>query len=201
MTNTTARHPLIHTAIPALNGSPARRMALHCGLALVGTLFIALSSRIEVPFYPVPMTLQTLAVMVIAAVYGGRLGFATLALYLMEGALGLPVFSGTPERGVGLVYMTGPTGGYLLGFLLAAGLVGWFAERRAGKSLLPLAGMMAAGLLVVYAFGATWLATFTGWDKAFTLGVAPFILGDVLKIALAAALVKASWSRLSKRAS
>lgn len=197
--NTAARLSIIRTAIPGLDGSSTRRIVLRCALALLGTLAIALSSKIEVPFYPVPMTMQTMTILLIAAVYGGRLGFATVALYLMEGALGLPVFSGTPERGIGLAYMAGPTGGYLLGFLLAAGLVGWFAERRAGKALLPLAGMMAVGLAVVYAFGATWLATFVGWDKAFTLGVMPFVLGDALKIALAAAFVKASWSRLSKR--
>jgi hypothetical protein len=98
-------------------------------LAVAGTLLLTLSAKMKVPFYPVPMTMQTLVVLVIGAVYGWRLGVATILLYLAEGASGLPVFADTPERGIGLAYMMGPTGGYLLGFVVGAAIVGWLAER------------------------------------------------------------------------
>ncbi len=162
------------------------------GLAVVvGSLILWAAAKIQVPFYPVPMTLTTLAIMLIGACYGWRLGLATVALYLVEGALGLPVFSGTPERGIGLAYMMGPTGGYLLGYLAAVFIVGWLAERGADKSPLRLFAAMAVAAISVLALGFVWLATLIGPEAAWASGVVPFLLGDLLKVAIAALAVPA----------
>lgn len=163
-------------------------------LAVVGTALLTLSAKLKVPFYPVPMTMQSLVVLVIGATYGWRLGAATVALYLVEGALGLPVFADTPERGIGLPYMLGPTGGYLVGFVLAAGVVGWLAERGWDRSVPLTFAAMAVGHAVLFAAGFAWLATLIGPDKAWTLGVVPFALATLLKTALGAVLVPALWN-------
>ncbi len=164
----------------------AFRLAL---LALAGSLLLALSAKIQVPFYPVPMTLQTAAVLLLGAAYGPRMAAATVLLYLLEGALGLPVFAGTPERGVGLAYMLGPTGGYLAGFLPAA----WIAGKAVGSGWRGLALALAflAAMAAIYLPGLLWLAGFVGGAKAVAVGFVPFIWGDLLKLALAAALVEA----------
>ncbi len=162
------------------------------GLAVVvGSLILWAAAKIQVPFYPVPMTLTTLAIVLIGACYGWRLGLATVALYLVEGAFGLPVFSGTPERGIGLAYMMGPTGGYLVGYLAAVFIVGWFAERGTDKSPLRLFGAMAVAAVAVLGLGFVWLATLIGPEAAWTGGVVPFLLGDLLKVAIAALAVPA----------
>jgi biotin transport system substrate-specific component len=166
------------------------RPAIAVPLVLGLTLLLALSARVQVPFWPVPMTLQTLAVLTIAGIGGPRVAMAAMLAYLAEGALGLPVFAGTPERGIGLAYMAGPTGGYLAGMLAASALVGWLARRAAGRPL-ALLGAMVLGIVVIYAPGAAWLATFVGADRAVALGVVPFLLGDAIKAALAAALTLA----------
>lgn len=163
-------------------------------LAVVGTALLTLSAKLKVPFYPVPMTMQSLVVLVLGATYGWRLGAATVALYLVEGALGLPVFADTPERGIGLPYMLGPTGGYLVGFVLAAGVVGWLAERGWDRSVPLTFAAMAVGHAVLFAAGFAWLATLIGPDKAWTLGVVPFALATLLKTALGAVLVPALWN-------
>ncbi len=163
------------------------------GLVLVGSLLLAASAKIQVPFWPVPMTMQTFVVLVLGMAYGRTLGLATVALYLAEGAAGLPVFAGTPEKGIGLAYMVGPTGGYLAGFVVAVLLVGWLAERRWDRHPLTTAAAMVIGMAVIYAMGAAWLATFTGFEKALQFGVTPFLLGDALKILLATALMPLAW--------
>lgn len=168
------------------------------GLVLVGSLLLALSSKIQVPFWPVPLTMQTFVVLVIGMAYGRTLGLATVALYLAEGALGLPVFAGTPEKGIGLAYMVGPTGGYLAGFLVAVLLVGWLAERRWDRHPATTAAAMAMGMAVIYALGAAWLASFTGIEKAVQFGVMPFLVGDALKILLATALMPLAWKAVQK---
>lgn len=155
-------------------------------ITLAAAALITLSAKVHVPFWPVPMTLQTLAVLLISAALGPRLGLAAMGAYLGAGALGLPVFSGAPERGVGLAYMAGPTGGYLLGFLIAAGLTGWLAQ---GRGTLGRGLAMLAGLAVVYAAGLAWLATFVPAPKLIAAGLTPFLLGDLVKIALACALL------------
>jgi biotin transport system substrate-specific component len=173
---------------------PALRMAL---LALLGSILLTISAKIQVPFYPVPMTLQTAIVFLIGIAYGPGLGAATVLLYLAQGAMGMPVFQGTPERGIGLAYMAGPTGGYLLGFVLAAGITGWAAGR------LPrwpaIGGAVLLATLVVYLLGAGWLATMVGLDKAWALGVAPFLLGDLVKLLLVTALAEAGIGALRRR--
>jgi biotin transport system substrate-specific component len=163
-------------------------------LAVLGTALLTLSAKLKVPFYPVPMTMQSLVVLVIGATYGWRLGAATVALYLVEGALGLPVFADTPERGLGLPYMMGPTGGYLVGFVLAAAVVGWLAERGWDRSVPLTFAAMATGHVVLFAAGFAWLATLIGPEKAWALGVVPFALATLLKTALGAALVPALWN-------
>ena len=112
---------------PARGASRPLRALL---LALLGSALLTISAKIEVPFYPVPMTMQTLVVLLLGMAFGARLGAATVLLYLAEGAVGLPVFAGTPERGIGIAYMLGPTGGYLVGFVLSAAITGWLTERR-----------------------------------------------------------------------
>jgi biotin transport system substrate-specific component len=163
-------------------------------LAIAGSLALWLSAKLQVPFYPVPMTMQTFVVLVIGTAFGWRLGAATVALYLAEGALGLPVFAGTPEKGIGLAYMAGPTGGYLLGYLPAAALCGFLANRGWDRGIVTMALSMLLGTVVIYAFGLSWLGTIVGWDKPILAwGLTPFILGDLLKLALAAAVLPLAW--------
>jgi biotin transport system substrate-specific component len=160
-------------------------------LAIAGSLLMWVSAKIKVPFYPVPMTLQTLALFGIAAAYGMRLGMATIALYLLEGALGLPVFAGTPEKGLGLAYMFGPTGGYLASYLFAAAIVGYAVDRGLGRNPFKLFGAMLVAEIVILAMGFAWMAYLFGVEKGFAFGVGPFIVTDLVKIALAACLVPA----------
>ena len=174
-------------------GFRALRMGL---LALVGSLLIAASAQVQVPMYPVPMTMQSFAVLVIGMAYGARLGFATVLLYLAEGALGLPVFAGFKG---GAPHLIGPTGGYLVDFALAAGLVGCLAERGWDRSLLRTFAAMMAGKVVIFLLGVGWLATLIGTEKAIALGFLPFIYGIVLKVALAMAVLPGAWALLGRR--
>jgi biotin transport system substrate-specific component len=190
--------PLLDVLIPD-SATPAGRLAANVFMAVLGSLLIAASAKVKVPFYPVPMTMQTLTIMLLAAAYGWKLGIATMGLYMLEGAMGLPVFAGTPERGIGLAYMAGPTGGYLIGYWLAAGVVGWLAEHGFGRNPVRLAGAMALSMVLVFGLGAAWLAQFTGLEKAFAVGVTPFVLGDVVKVAAAAAIVTAAWRGIGGR--
>lgn len=170
---------------------PLRPALARVGLVLGLTLLLAVSARVAVPFWPVPMTLQTLLVLTMAGLAGPRMATAAMLAYGVEGALGLPVFAGTPARGIGLAYLAGPTGGYLFGMLLAAAVVGALARRAAARPVMLL-GVMALGSVLVYAAGAAWLAGFVGLPRAFTLGVVPFLAGDAAKTALATALVLAA---------
>lgn len=163
-------------------------------LALAGSALIAVSSKLQVPMVPVPMTMQTLVILVIGMACGWRLGGLTLLLYLAEGAVGLPVFAGTPERGLGLTYMVGSTGGYLLGFLLAALVVGLLAEAGWDRTVPLAAAAMLIGNVVIYVPGLLWLGTVLGWDNPILQwGLTPFIVGDLVKLALAALLMPAAW--------
>lgn len=179
-------------ALAVLPQSRAGRLAGMVALAVVGAAILWISAKVKVPFYPVPMTLQTLALFLIAATYGSRLAVATVGLYLLEGALGFPVFAGTPEKGIGIAYMFGPTGGYLAGYLVAAAIVGYAAEQSWGRRLFGLGAAMLAGEFAILGLGFAWLATLIGADKAFTFGVAPFLFADMVKVALAAALSTAA---------
>ncbi|MBO9466034.1 biotin transporter BioY [Tropicibacter sp. R15_0] len=154
-------------------------------LVVFATALLTLSAKIKVPFYPVPMTMQVAVVLLLGAAGGARFAFQSFGAYLLAGAAGLPVFAGTPEKGIGLAYMTGPTGGYLLGFLVAAVLVGWAADQFGRKGMvlsLPVA------LVAIYALGAAWLAQFVPADKVMAYGVTPFVLGDLVKLCLAGVL-------------
>ncbi len=170
---------------------PALAWARVIAAALGLSLLLAISAHVQVPFWPVPMTLQTLAVLAIGGLLGPRMAAAAMLTYLAEGAAGLPVFAGTPAHGIGLAYMAGPTGGYLLGLLLAAGFAGW-AGRRFARSPLLLGAAMLGAVALNYAPGVAWLATFVGWQRAVALGAAPFLLADLVKAALATTLVLAT---------
>jgi biotin transport system substrate-specific component len=168
----------------------ASRLARLAALSIGGALALAISAKAQVPFYPVPMTLQTLVVLLLGAAFGARLAAATVILYLAEGVLGLQVFAGAAA---GPLYMAGPTGGYLLGFLAAAALVGWLAERGWDRSLGSLLLAMVLGHLVIFAFGFIWLAHLVGPQNAYVFGIVPFISATILKTLLAWALVAAAW--------
>ena len=152
-------------------------------LALIGSIVLAISSKIKIPFYPVPMTMQTLVVLIIGIGLGWKLGLATVSLYLFQGIIGLPVFSGTPENGIGLIYFTGPTMGYLLGFLVAVYISGKFIyDSNLIKNFLKL--LVATSF--IYFLGMAWLGNLIGWDKPiFQLGAQPFLLAELLKILIA----------------
>jgi biotin transport system substrate-specific component len=180
----------LHTA-PAAIPSAAERIARGLALALGGSLMLAVSAKVQVPFHPVPMTLQTLVVLLIGAALGARLAAAAVALYLIEGLAGLPVFAGAVA---GPVYMAGPTAGFLVGFLVAAAVIGFAADRRCDRSWIRLLVSLSLGHAVVFAFGFMWLAELIGAEKAFAVGVAPFALATVVKTLLAVALVGAGRS-------
>lgn len=170
-------------------------------LAVAGTLLLTLSAKIKVPFYPVPMTMQTLVVLALGAAYGARLGAATVVLYLVEGALGLPVFADTPERGIGLAYMMGPTGGFLLGFVAGAWIAGVIAESGFGRSIVGMFAAMTIGHVAIFVCGFAWLSTLIGTGPAWAGGVAPFFAATLLKTALGTALVPAVWNLVDRRQS
>lgn len=174
---------------------PASRLNLfhQAVLAVLGTALLTVSAKVQVPFWPVPMTMQTFVVLVLGMAYGFKLGTATILLYLVEGAAGLPVFAGTPEKGIGLAYMAGPTGGYLVGFVLGAGLCGWLAERGWDRSLWRTAAAMLLGHALIFVPGVAWLAVLMDWTRAVQFGLAPFHAATVLKTALAAAVLPLAW--------
>ena len=149
-------------------------------LALVGSIVLAISSKIRIPFYPVPMTMQTLVVLFLGITLGWKLGVATVSLYLFEGVIGLPVFSGSPEKGIGIVYFTGPTMGYLIGFLFTVYFAGSF---KFNKNLLIKFLQLIFSISFIYIIGIFWLGTLIGWGKPlFQLGVQPFLLAECFKI-------------------
>lgn len=175
-------------------GAGGARVLRGVTLALLGSLVLIVAAKIQVPFYPVPMTMQTMAVLVLGMAYGWRLGGATVLLYLAEGALGLPVFAGTPEKGIGIAYMLGSTGGYLLGFAVAAAACGWLAQRGWDRSPVRTVLALLVGNVLIYVPGLLWLGALFGWDKPILAwGLYPFLLGDLTKLALAAAIMPLAW--------
>lgn len=186
------------TLLAALWPSERGGMLRGTALAIAGTLLLTLSAKVQVPFWPVPITMQTFVVLALGAAFGMRLATATMLLYLAEGLIGLPVFAGTPEKGLGLAYMMGPTGGYLIGFVLAAALVGWLAERGWDRSIPHLFAAMLAGHAVIFACGFGWLASLIGTEKAWMLGVVPFFAATLFKTALGAVVLPAGWSLLKR---
>ena len=189
----TGTAPTLINAIWPRETGGVLRLAL---LAIVGSMLMAVSAKIQVPMWPVPMTMQTFAVLVIGMAYGAKLAGATLLLYLAEGAAGLPVFA----SGAGLPYMAGPTGGYLVGFLVAAIMVGWLAERGWDRNVALTFLANLAGTAIIFALGVAWLSTIMGgFEKAVVAGFQPFIVGAIVKIALAAAMLPLVWWLLPRR--
>ena len=161
-------------------------------IALMGTVLLAISSKIKIPFYPVPMTMQTLVVLFLGITLGWKLGVATVSLYLFEGIIGLPVFSGSPEMGIGIVYFTGPTMGYLVGFLFTVYFAGFF---KFNKNLFIKFLQLIFSVSFIYVLGVLWLGTLIGWEKPlFQLGVQPFLLAELFKVLI----VLFSLSKLKK---
>lgn len=160
-------------------------------LIVGGSLLLAASAHVKVPFWPVPMTMQTFVVLMIGATYGRNLALATVAAYLIEGAVGLPFFA----AGGGLAILSGPTAGYLFGFLIAAGLVGHLADRGMGRTMASTVPIFLLGDTVIFLSGVGWLASLFGLEKAVAAGLTPFLLAEAVKIALACALLPWAWKR------
>jgi len=192
---TVTKPTLTTTLWPAGQGaSLGTRTLRQILLVLIGSAAIWLFAKIQVPFYPVPMTMQTFVILGLGMAYGWRLAGLTVLFYLAQGALGLPVFAGTPEKGVGLAYLMGGTGGYLLGYLPAAVVCGWLAERGWDRSAVTTALAMLIGNALIYVPGLLWLGALFGWDKPILeWGLIPFVLGDLTKLALAAAILPLVW--------
>ncbi len=162
--------------------------------AVLGSLLLTLAAKIKIPLEPVPVTMQVFAVLALGLALGARTAVASVVLYLAQGAAGLPVFTGTPEKGLGLAYMVGPTGGYLLGFFLAAAAVGWLADRGFSRSIVKAALASLVGIALIYVPGVLWLCALFGFKESIVLaGVWPFIVPDLMKAALAALLIPATW--------
>jgi len=151
-------------------------------IALVGSFLLAISAKIKIPFYPVPMTMQTFVILFLGITLGSKIGLFTVSIYLLEGIYGIPVFAGTPEKGIGLIYFTGPTMGYLLGFLLTVYFAGLFKYE---KGLINTFIKLVFSVSFIYFLGIMWLGILIGWEKPlFKLGVQPFLLAELFKILL-----------------
>ena len=163
-------------------------------LIFAGSILLTISAKIKIPFYPVPMTMQTFVVLFLGLAFGYKVGLATVALYLLEGIFGLPVFSNSPEKGVGLIYFTGPTMGYLIGFLLAVYFAGikpdWFNwSKNKYFDVLGVFIRLVFAVSFIYILGLLWLGYLIGWDKPiFKLGAQPFLLAELFKLILLTAL-------------
>ena len=155
---------------------------------ILGSLALTISAKIKIPFYPVPMTMQTFVVLFLGVSLGYKIGLASVGLYLLEGIAGLPVFSNSPEKGVGLIYFTGPTMGYLIGFLTASYLA---SKINIQDNFLLVLAKLTIATSTIYLLGLLWLGTLIGWDKPiFALGAKPFLLAEIFKITLLALLTK-----------
>tara|TARA_B110001452_G_scaffold26404_1_gene20696 strand:+ start:993 stop:1544 length:552 start_codon:yes stop_codon:yes gene_type:complete len=155
---------------------------------VIGSIVLTISAKIKIPFYPVPMTMQTFVVLLLGLSFGYKIGLSAVGLYLLEGIVGLPVFSNSPERGIGIIYFTGPTMGYLIGFLSACYLASLV---KLNDNFFKIFIKLVLAVSTIYIFGVMWLGTLIGWDKPiFSLGVAPFLLAEAFKIILLSLLVK-----------
>ena len=157
-------------------------------LIFLGTMALTISAKLKIPFYPVPMTMQTFVVLFLGLAFGYKIGFTTVSIYLLEGIIGIPVFSNSPEKGVGLVYFTGPTMGYLIGFLSAVFFAGYLNLKN---NIFIIFSKLIFSVSTIYLFGVLWLGTLIGWDKPILeLGVTPFLLAELFKICLLTILAK-----------
>ncbi len=171
------------------------RWAYEVILVLTGTALLALSAKVQIAMWPVPVTGQTFAVLLVGALFGAKRGTATVLVYISEGALGLPVFAGPVA---GLAYMSGPTGGYLIGFIAAAWIVGRLAERGWDRRFESTVAAMMLGTIVIFVCGLLWLEFYVQSERVLALGLIPFIPGAIVKIMLAAALLPSGWKVLAK---
>ena len=188
-------HDLVLTEAFGPEEGTAKRIK-QAALVALGIAFLALTAKVQMflPGNPVPITLTTFGVLTIGATYGAGLGLITVAGYLVVGALGFDVFAGSSAEKAGLVYMMGGTGGYLVGYVLAAAALGMAARRRWDRSFLGMATAMVVGNALIYVPGLLWLSTFAeSWSQTLAWGLTPFLLGDLLKLLLAAILVPALW--------
>tara|TARA_B100000900_G_C20501940_1_gene684146 strand:- start:642 stop:1193 length:552 start_codon:yes stop_codon:yes gene_type:complete len=157
-------------------------------IIFIGSIILTISAKVKIPFYPVPMTMQTFVVLFLGLSFGYKIGLATISLYLIEGIVGLPVFSNSPERGVGLVYFTGPTMGYLIGFITACFFAS-FVKKEDNYFLVFV--KLVLSVSTIYLLGVIWLGTVIGWEKPIIeLGVKPFLLAESFKIILLTILAK-----------
>lgn len=184
--------------------SASSQILRNVALVVLGCALLWVSAKVKVPFWPVPMTLQTFAVMALAAAYGARLGSLTVIAYLAAGAAGLPVFTNTPPDIAGPAYLLGPTGGFLIGFIPAAFIVGYAADRHWDRSVPKLLGAMVVADLAVFTMGLAWLgmavpALGYSWGLL-EAGLFPFLLGDLLKVLIAALAIPAAWHLLGRSA-
>ena len=158
-------------------------------IVFIGSIVLTISAKINVPFYPVPMTMQTFVVIFIGMAFGWKLGLATVFAYLVEGAFGFPVFAGTPEKGIGIAYMIGPTGGYLFGFLVAVFIAGFL---NFDKNIFLKFILITTAISTIYIFGVPWLALLKGWQVAYVWGIKKFLLAELFKICLLTVISKQS---------
>ena len=157
-------------------------------VVFLGSIFLTISAKLKIPFYPVPMTMQTFVVLFLGLSFGYKIGLATVGVYLLEGILGMPVFSNSPEKGVGLIYFTGPTMGYLMGFVSATFFAGYLNLK---SNIFIIFIKLIFAVSTIYLFGTLWLGTLIGWDKPILqLGVTPFLLAELFKICLLTLLAK-----------
>ena len=157
-------------------------------LIILGSILLTISAKIKIPFYPVPMTMQTFVVLFLGLSFGYKIGLSAVGLYLLEGIVGMPVFSNSPERGIGLAYFTGPTMGYLIGFLSACYLASFIKHE---DNFLMIFIKLLLAVSTIYILGVIWLGTLIGWEKPiFSLGVSPFVLAEIFKILLLSLLAK-----------
>ncbi|MEO0743752.1 MAG: biotin transporter BioY [Pseudomonadota bacterium] len=168
-------------------------------LVVLGVLALAIAAKIKVPMWPVPITMGTFAVLTIGAAYGARLGLVTILAYMIVGALGFDIFAGSSAEKFGLTYMMGGTGGYLVGYVLATVALGALAQRGWDRSVVWMALAMLIGNVLIYVPGLLWLGQLYGWDKPILAwGLTPFLLGDAIKLALAAAILPAAWKLVGR---
>ena len=157
-------------------------------IIFLGTMALTISAKLKIPFYPVPMTMQTFVVLFLGLALGYKIGLATIGIYLIEGIIGIPVFSNSPEKGVGLIYFTGPTMGYLIGFLFAVFFAGYLNLKN---NIFIIFSKLIFAVSTIYLFGILWLGTLIGWDKPILeLGVTPFLLAELFKICLLTVIAK-----------
>ena len=171
-----------------------RRLLAYFVLAIIGSFLLIVSAKVQLPFYPVPMTMQTLVVLLIGMTYGPYLAAVTISLYIIQGVMGFPVFAG----GGGIAYIVGPTGGYIIGFLISATFLGLLANRGWGKTWKTSAISMIAGVFIIFLSGISWLSVYIGFENAILKGFIPFIYADCLKIIIASFVMPTAWSFVDK---